>query len=58
MCRYGLLTKKWFIKRQQLVEQFQQSLAEDLPLFNEFFIPGEQEFGDGFDWQLKQSLDD
>jgi glycogen synthase len=57
MYHYGVLVKKWQAERQKLVERFARSLKNDGNLFSEFFIPGEEEFGDTFDWQLKEFLD-
>lgn len=56
MYRYGLLDKKWQAERQKLIEKFAKSLGPDRSLFAQFFAPGQQEYGDKFDWELKQAL--
>ena len=56
MYRYGLLVKQWQEDRQCLIEQFVRSLKGNRELFARFFIPGQQEYGDRFDWQLKETL--
>ena len=57
MYRYGLLSKKWRHERQKLIENFIKSLKTDDELFAKFFIPGRQEYGDTFDWELKDALE-
>jgi hypothetical protein len=57
MYRYGLLDKKWQAERQKLMERFAKSLGPDRSLFAQFFAPGQQEYGDKFDWELKQALE-
>ncbi|MEM7343336.1 MAG: glycogen/starch synthase [Chloroflexota bacterium] len=56
MYRYGLLIKKWQAERQKLLNRFVKNLDTDIDLFNEFFISGEQEYSDAYDWALKASL--
>lgn len=56
MYRYGSLVKKWQVERQHLIEKFANSLGPDRPTFAQFFAPGQQEYGDKFDWELKQAL--
>ncbi len=56
MYRYGLLAKKWQAERQKLIAKFAKSLKKERSLFAEFFIPGQQEYGDKFDWELKATL--
>jgi glycogen synthase len=56
MYRYGLLTKKWLAERQKLIEKFAKSLKKDRDLFAQFLIPAQQEYGDRFDWELKEAL--
>ena len=56
MYSYGMLVKQWKAERKKLIEKFTKSLKQDQDLFAEFFIPGQQEYGDTFDWQLKESL--
>jgi glycogen synthase len=56
MYRYGLITKKWRHERQELISRFSKSLKYDHDMFAEFFIPGQQEYGDVFDWELKEAL--
>jgi glycogen synthase len=57
MYRFGLLDKKWQAERQKLIERFAKSLGPDRSLFAQFFAPGRQEYGDKFDWELKQVLE-
>jgi len=56
MYRYGLLTKKWREERQKLITKFAKSLRTERSLFSEFFIPGQEEYGDELDWELKKAL--
>jgi glycogen synthase len=56
MYRYGFLTKKWQAKRRQLIDDFRRTLKMEQPLFAEFFIPGQQEYADRLDWELKEAL--
>lgn len=56
MYRYGQMVKKWQEQRRKVVQTFAKRLGADHELFSEFFIPGEEEYGDGFDWQLKKVL--
>jgi glycosyltransferase involved in cell wall biosynthesis len=56
MYRYGFLTKKWQVERLKLAKKFTKSLKRDQTVFAEFFIPGDREYGDRFDWELKQTL--
>lgn len=56
MYRYGLLAKKWQAGRQQLIEKFALSLKKERELFSRFFMPGQQEYSDRFDWDLKDFL--
>lgn len=56
MYRYGFLMKQWHAKRKSLISDFTGSLAKDLETFAAFFIPGKDEYGDAFDWQLKKAL--
>jgi glycogen synthase len=56
MYRYGLLMKRWHTERQKLIQKFIKSLKEERSLFSEFFIPARQEYGDVFDWELKNAL--
>jgi len=57
MYRYGLLAKQWYKARQKLIAHFTQALAHERELFATFFMPGRQEYGDHFDWELKAALD-
>ena len=54
--RYGLLSKRWHAARHGLAAHFIQELGPDRALFERFFQPGQQEYGDPLDRQLKQSL--
>lgn len=56
MYRYGLLVKQWHAQRRALIEEFVQSLGDERDLFAQFFIPGQHEYSDKFDWELKQRL--
>jgi hypothetical protein len=56
MYRYGLLTKEWHANRRKLIDQFIRNLKKEQALFAEFFYPGNQEYTDRFDWDLKQAL--
>src|SRR5262249_51994203 len=57
MYRYGLLAKQWSKARQKLIAHFTQVLARERELFATFFMPGQQEYGDRLDWELKTALD-
>ena len=56
MYRYGLLVKKWRKERNKLIDKFTQSLKTDHELFAHFFMPGQNEYSDPFDWELKERL--
>jgi glycogen synthase len=53
---YGRLVKQWQAKRQGLIESFARSLKGDQATFAAFFAPGQQEYSDHFDWELKHFL--
>ena len=57
MYRYGFLVKQWQAERHKLVDKFAKSLKQDRAIFADFFIPGQEEYGDKFDWELKAALD-
>jgi len=54
--RYGLMVKKWQHERQKLRSKFIRSLKRDRPIFASFFAPAKGEYGDRFDWELRQTL--
>lgn len=56
MYLYGLLTQKWQRERHNLVQKFTKTLKNDQKLFAEFFIPGQQEYNDPLDWELRAAL--
>jgi starch synthase len=56
MYQYGLLAKKWHAERRKLAKVFANGLKAKRELFAKFFIPGQEEYGDRLDWQLKKSL--
>ena len=56
MYRYGFLHKKWMAYRQEIVGQFINSLDDDQELFADFFAPGQKEYGDRLDWDLRTAL--
>jgi glycogen synthase len=56
MYRYGLLVKTWQQERRKLIDRFTKTLKQDRALFGEFLIPGQAEYGDLFDWELKAAL--
>jgi glycogen synthase len=56
MYHYGRLVETWKEQRYQLIQKFIRSLKQDRQLFDQFFIPAEQEYKDEFDWQLKAIL--
>jgi hypothetical protein len=58
MYHYGLLVKQWHAERRKLIAKFVRLLKKDRAMFTEFLIPGEQEYGDEFDWELKKALTD
>jgi glycogen synthase len=58
MYHYGLLVKQWHTERRKLIAKFVRLLKKDRAMFTEFLIPGEQEYGDEFDWELKKALTD
>src|SRR5262245_44452045 len=55
--RYGLLAKQWYKERQKLIAHFTRALAQERELFTTFFTPGQQEYSDRLDWELKIALD-
>jgi glycogen synthase len=57
MYRYGLLAKQWYKERRRLLAHFTQALGHERELFASFFTPGQQEYGDRLDWELKTALD-
>ncbi len=56
MYAYGLLVKRWHAARQGLAADFIQELGNERELFEQFFAPGAQEYGDRLDWRLKDEL--
>ncbi|MDM8530276.1 glycogen/starch synthase [Anaerolineales bacterium HSG25] len=58
MYQFGWLAKRWYNGRQQLLKQFIDSLGDDQQMFRRFFRPGQQEYRDIFDWQLRNTLED
>jgi glycogen synthase len=54
--RCGFFMQQWHEKRRALIHSFTQSLGSDLDLFDRYFIPAEKEYGDAYDWQLKNKL--
>lgn len=56
MYHYGHLAKQWLAERRKLVERFAKSLKQNREIFAEFFIPGQQEYGDRLDWSLRSRL--
>ncbi len=56
MYRYGLLVKEWQAERRRLLDNFVQSLGKKQALFDRFFIPGQEEYSDPLDWELKKHL--
>jgi glycogen synthase len=58
MYRYGLLAKKWHAERRRLIAEFLGELDKDRGTFAEFFVPGQREYSDRFDWELKQALEE
>jgi hypothetical protein len=57
MYRYGLLAKKWHAERRRLIGEFLGELDRDRGAFAEFFGPGQREYSDRLDWELKQALE-
>src|SRR5262249_61159786 len=57
MYRYGLLAKQWYKARQKLIAHFRQALGPEREIFATFFMPGQQEYSDRLDWELKTALD-
>ncbi len=55
MYRYGFLTRRWKTERRQLIDRFLDSLEDDYRMFMDLFIPGLREYGDAFDWELKNA---
>lgn len=56
--RYGLLCQRWQAQRRALIQTFTHALGRERTCFAQFFLPGQQEYGDHFDWQLKAALED
>ena len=56
MYRYGYMVKKWQKRREALISDFASSLHKDRALFDTFFIPAREEYGDALDWELKAAL--
>lgn len=56
MYRYGMLYKQWYAERKKLLEEFLEKLGDDRANFGEFFIPGQKEYGDRFDWELRDLM--
>ena len=56
--RYGCLAKQWYKARRTLIEHFTTQVpAQERALFATFFMPGRQEYGDRFDWELRAALE-
>ncbi|MCB0163331.1 MAG: glycogen/starch synthase [Anaerolineae bacterium] len=56
MYRYGFLHKKWIAYRQEIIDQFVNTLDDDKKLLVDFFVPGQKEYGDRLDWELRTAL--
>ncbi len=56
MYRFGFLTKAWKAERRKLIHLFLDSLENEREMFMDFFIPGLKEYGDAFDWELKNAF--
>jgi glycogen synthase len=57
MYRFGLLAKHWLAARYDLLTRFFNQMDNtDRSLFSEFFMPAIDEYGDPFDWALKDIL--
>lgn len=69
MYRYGILAKKWQRERQEVIQglaspeerqqrirDFTQTLDGELNIFADFFAPGQQEYSNPYDWELKAAL--
>jgi hypothetical protein len=69
MYRYGLLVKKWQQERQNVIQSmaspeerlqrirhFTKTLDGELNIFADFFAPGQQEYSNPYDWELKAAL--
>jgi glycogen synthase len=56
MYHYGRLVEAWKEQRNQLIQKFIKSLKQDRQLFDQFFMPAQQEYKDELDWQLKAIL--
>jgi glycogen synthase len=57
MYRYGRLVKQWQAARRELIQRFADTLDRNGPMFNAFFIPGQKEYADRLDWELKHLLE-
>lgn len=56
MYRFGFLTRRWKAERRQLIGRFLDALGEDYGLFRDYFIPGLREYGDAYDWELRNAM--
>lgn len=57
MYRYGLLVKRWHWGRRHLIDAFLGFLGDELEMVNRFFVPGLKEYGDQYDWCLKEAME-
>jgi glycogen synthase len=57
MYRYGCLVKDWQASRRQLVADFLHDLDTERETFTAFFMPGQQEYSDHLDWELRAALE-
>lgn len=55
--RYGRLNKEWYHERQNIIDQFIESLGPNKSMFTRFFVPDRHAGSDDLDWQLKNSLE-
>jgi hypothetical protein len=56
MYRYGLMAKRWYSGRHELVRTFMASLSADKEIFTNFFIPASGEYQDSLDSDLRKAL--
>jgi len=56
MYRYGLMAKRWYFGRHELVRTFMASLRADKEMFTDFFVPALGEYHDALDTDLRKAL--
>jgi glycogen synthase len=55
--KFGLQSSSWRARRRKLIKDFVGQLKKERTSFAAFHAPGYNEYGDRFDWELKEYLE-